>query len=62
MSLSLITLALTGVGLYYLSSESAQLFASLLHMFLGMLLFSGFVWHYYHCRKIRVQSLRRHRS
>lgn len=62
MSLSLITLALTGVGLYYLSSESAQLFASLLHTFLGMLLFSGFVWHYYHGRKIRLHSLRRHRS
>lgn len=59
MSLSLITLALTGVGLYYLSSESAQLFASLLHTLLGIMLFAGFVWHYYHGRQIRLQSLRR---
>ena len=61
ISLSLLALALTGVGLYYLSSESAQLVASLLHTFLGLLLCGGFGLHYWHGRQIRQQSLTRQR-
>ncbi|MFV0595166.1 hypothetical protein [Shewanella sp.] len=61
MSLSLLAQALTGVGLYYLSSELAQLAASLLHTFLGLLVCVGFVWHCCHSRQIRLQSVKHQR-
>ncbi|MCE9686374.1 hypothetical protein LZP73_09130 [Shewanella sp. AS16] len=63
MSFSLLLLALSGIGLYYLGSEQGQLFASLLHSSLGLTLFSGFLWHYYHGRRLRLaQGHRRHHS
>ena len=63
-SFSLLLLALSGIGLYYLGSESAQLIASLLHTGVGLMLSGAFVWHYYHGlkirRELRVATHRRH--
>ncbi|MCH1929203.1 hypothetical protein L9G16_03345 [Shewanella sp. A25] len=60
-SFSLLLLACSGIGLYYFSSETAQLLASLLHTFLGLLLFSGFIWHYIGGRNIQKQNSKRQR-
>ncbi|WP_445775849.1 hypothetical protein [Shewanella sp.] len=47
-SMSLLLLALTGVGLYYLGSEDSQLFASVLHTLFGVSLCASFTWHFIH--------------
>lgn len=55
-AISLIALALSGLGLYYLGAETAQLYTSLLHCLLGLVLIGSFGWHYVKGTKINRQQ------
>ncbi|WP_228290877.1 hypothetical protein [Shewanella cyperi] len=57
LTLSLLLLALTGLGLYYLGDEDWQLYASLLHSGLGNLLLLLFLWHWHHGIKVRRATI-----
>ncbi|QYJ74447.1 hypothetical protein [Shewanella sp. FJAT-52076] len=57
MALSMMLLMLTGVGLYYLSTESAQLAASLAHSGLGLSLMGVFCWHWVRGHRVRRQKI-----
>ncbi|MCL2918869.1 hypothetical protein [Shewanella litorisediminis] len=57
MSLSMMLLMLTGVGLYYLSAESAQFAASLAHSGMGLSLVCVFTWHWVKGRRVRRQKI-----
>lgn len=50
---SLCILSLTGVGLYYIGSISGQLYSSIIHSSVGLLLFVLVIWHILHGRRIR---------
>jgi hypothetical protein len=58
---SLLVLAISGLGLYYLGSENAQLYASLIHCGLGLILIFSFIWHYLHGMKINRRQAQGHR-
>ncbi|ABM00861.1 hypothetical protein SHAM105786_05240 [Shewanella amazonensis] len=66
MAFSIVLLMLTGVGLYYLSAESAQLAASLAHSVLGLSLVGLFTWHWIQGHRVRMQKIHhagsKHRS
>ena len=57
-TVSLLILALSGIGLYYLGSEDNQLIASVLHTLIGLCLCVSFTWHYVHGVKLQRQQKR----